>query len=46
MGLMPEFRWSDIDVAQVRAPPSGLVVELNIASGKQVVRDSKPAASQ
>jgi hypothetical protein len=42
----PEFRWPEMDVAQAPAHPSGLVVELKIASGKQVVRDSKPAASQ
>jgi hypothetical protein len=46
MGLMTEFRWSEMDVAQAPAHPSGLLVELKIASGKQVVRDSKPAALQ
>jgi hypothetical protein len=35
-----------MDVAQASAHPPGLVVELKIASGKLVVRDSKPAASQ
>ena len=40
---MPEFRWSEMDVAQAH---SGLVVELTIASGKQVVRNTKLAASQ
>ena len=29
----PEFRWSEMDLAQAPADPSGLVVELNIASG-------------
>ena len=42
----PELRWPEMDVAQAPAHPSGLVVKLKIASGKQVVRDSKPAASQ
>ena len=42
----PEFRWSEMDVAQAPADPSGLVVELKIASGKHVALDSKPTASQ
>jgi hypothetical protein len=46
IGLMREFRFSETDVAQAPAHPSSLVVELKIASGKQVVRESKPAASQ
>jgi hypothetical protein len=42
----PKFPWSEMDVAQAPADPSGLVVELKIASGKQVALDSKPTASQ
>jgi hypothetical protein len=42
----PEFRWPEMDVTQAPADPSGLVVELKIASGEHVALDSKPTASQ
>ena len=42
----PELRWSEMDVAQAPADPSSLAIELKIASSKQVVRGSGPAASQ
>ena len=42
----PEFPWSEMDVAQAPADPSSLAIELKIASSKQVVRGSGPAASQ
>jgi len=42
----PEFRWSEMDGAQAAADPSSLAIELKIASSKQVVRGSGPAASQ
>ena len=42
----PEFRWSEMDLAQAPADPSSLAIELKIASSKQVVRGSGPAASQ
>jgi hypothetical protein len=35
-----------MDVPQAPAHPSGLVVELKIASGKEVIHDSKPPAPQ
>jgi hypothetical protein len=42
----PEFPWSEMDVAQAPADPSGLVVELKIASGEHMALNSKPTASQ
>ena len=42
----PEFRWPEMDLAQAPADPSSLSVELKIASSKQVVSESKPAAPQ
>jgi hypothetical protein len=42
----PEFRWSEMDLAQAPADPSSLAIELKITSSDQAARDSKPAASQ
>jgi hypothetical protein len=42
----PEFCSPDTDVAQAPTNPSRLAIKLKIASNKQVVRNSKPAAPQ